>query len=94
MACFLRYVVIMKFDTMQHLDTWMNSDDRKALLAELGELIEGNYEHEVRQGAVVAIDSAKGTPTTSRHTGPPSMLKVALVLHVNVRVCGLGVTGA
>jgi antibiotic biosynthesis monooxygenase (ABM) superfamily enzyme len=85
-----RYVLIMKFDTLDHLNAWMNSDDRRKLLAEGQKLVAVDNEppSEIRQGSIVPIESqvsVKGGE--SAPSGPPAMWKVLLL--VLIAVCKL-----
>lgn len=78
----------MKFDTLDHLNTWMESDDRHKLVVEGQKLVEVDNEppSEIRQGSIVPIErqtSVKGGEAPP--SGPPAMWKITVALQITVR---------
>ncbi len=79
-------MIIFKFDTVEHLEAWMSSTDRRALTDEGKAFIIGhmNGDMQVKYGSIVPVDSTAAAAAAPAPTGPPSMLKVVLLLWLNV----------
>jgi len=68
------YVLIFRFDTLEHLDAWNASDERNALVAEANELCEGTPEVQ-RLTGMEGWFTLPGAPVVK----PPTRWRMAVV---------------
>lgn len=84
------YVVIMKFDTLAHMNAWLVSQDRAWLVEEGSHLTSGTWgiEPEIQAGKLVPLSLPPPPPLSAdnKPSTQPSMLKVAFLIQINVSV--------
>lgn len=83
------WVDIVRYDSVEHLDAWMESKERAALLAELGQIVERMHSHRVTGlEGWFAVNRESGAPVIPP---PPwkQALSVLLALYPTVMLLGL-----
>lgn len=83
------WVDIVRYDSVEHLDAWMESNERAALLEELDQIVESMHSHRVT--------GLEGWFAVNRESGPPLIppppwkqaLSVLLALYPTVMLLGL-----
>jgi len=73
----LTWTILIRFDNMDNLWRWLQSDDRKARIAELPSMLSGQEHIEMRPGAAFWF-----TPETSTHRSPPRWKQFLVTLAV------------
>jgi hypothetical protein len=83
------WVDIVRYDSVEHLDAWMESKERAALLEELGQIVESMHSHRVTGlEGWFAVNRESGAPVIPP---PPwkQALSVLLALYPTVMLLGL-----
>ena len=81
-----RYVVIFKFDTLPHLNLWLNNSARRSIVKEARDIFDGSWKRdmEIKYGSIVPVNVSTPSGDEGQAPLPPSLFKITFLLHINV----------